>query len=692
MKRVPSPSVLLQLGIFLLGISGSLYAAMTPANSMMNWYSNDDAFYYYKVAQNVLSGNGFSFDGINLTNGFHPLWMVVCLGVFWLSRFHLLLPLRVLIVISGVLNGLTGVVLLRLLQKFLPLVAAILGACVWILLPSIYNNYTAHGLESALSAFFVAVLLLKSADLLTGPAEKRAGKLIILGIIAALTILSRLDTLFVVAMVGFFVVFKITRMNRLMVFDLVAVFIASVLAWIIRFSTTPLVLNNYSLYPQMVLSLMLTPTAVFFAGLYNPKVKYSKVQLFSRLAAAAAGLAAALYLALLLLQKAGMNLLVSRSLILLSVSLAFILFLFVRFFYRPSSQVLSVSAWQQVKNWIQQGLPHHLRDGALFSFPIVLLVCGYMLTNKLVFGTFTPVSGQVKTWWGTLGNTAYRQNETLVELLGLAPGSGSNPWSLVTTIIADISIFIRNLFEKDSQELPVLLFLVLIFIIFILLVFLLSRKDGFLARRSFALLIPALAVGSFLHIAYYAARNYGHTRSWYWVPESMLLLLLGAVLSSKVFEKLKQWTRSPMPGHIMLLGMIGFVIFLHTRYITSLCPPTVPLENQADYLAETRELEFYTRENSLIGMTGGGETAYFIQNRTIVNLDGLINSPEYFSSLKTSSAGRFLSDMNLDYVYGNPYMLLETDPYRQFLSGRIKKIGVIHGVSNFTLYDFLDNQ
>ncbi|HNS06846.1 MAG TPA: hypothetical protein PKK09_02695, partial [Anaerolineaceae bacterium] len=613
MKRFSSFSVLLQLGIFLLGVSGSIYVAFTPANSMMNWYSNDDAFYYYKVAQNVLSGHGFSFDGINLTNGFHPLWMVICLGVFWLSRFHLLLPLRVLIVISGVLNGLTGVVLLRLLQKFLPLVAAILGACVWILLPSIYNNYTAHGLESALSAFFVAVLLLKSADLLTGPAEKRAGKLIILGIIAALTILSRLDTLFVVAMVGFFVVFKITRMNRLMVFDLVAVFIASVLAWIIRFSTTPLVLNNYSLYPQMVLSLMLTPTAVFFAGLYNPKVKYSKVQLFSRLAAAAAGLAAALYLALLLLQKAGMNLLVSRSLILLSVSLAFILFLFVRFFYRPSSQVLSVSAWQQVKNWIQQGLPHHLRDGALFSFPIVLLVCGYMLTNKLVFGTFTPVSGQVKTWWGTLENTVYRQNTTLVGLMGLAPGRGKSPWSLLTSIVADISIFIRNLFVKDTEDLPVILFLVFLFMLFILLIFLLSRKDGLLARRSFALLIPALAGGCLLHIAYYAARNYGHTRSWYWVPETMLLVLLGAVVSSRMFEKTRQWTRTPVAENLLLLVMVGFVFFLHARYIARLCPPSVSPEHQADYLAETRELESYTRENSLIGMTGGGATAYFIQ-------------------------------------------------------------------------------
>lgn len=692
MKRFSSFSVLLQLGIFLLGVSGSIYVAFTPANSMMNWYSNDDAFYYYKVAQNVLSGHGFSFDGINLTNGFHPLWMVICLGVFWLSRFHLLLPLRVLIVISGVLNGLTGVVLLRLLQKFLPLVAAILGASVWILLPSIYNNYTAHGLESALSAFFVAVLLLKSADLLTGPAEKRAGKLIILGIIAALTILSRLDTLFVVAMVGFFVVFKITRMNRLMVFDLVAVFIASVLAWIIRFSTTPLVLNNYSLYPQMVLSLMLTPTAVFFAGLYNPKVKYSKVQLFSRLAAAAAGLAAALYLALLLLQKAGMNLLVSRSLILLSVSLAFILFLFVRFFYRPSSQVLSVSAWQQVKNWIQQGLPHHLRDGALFSFPIVLLVCGYMLTNKLVFGTFTPVSGQVKTWWGTLENTVYRQNTTLVGLMGLAPGRGKSPWSLLTSIVADISIFIRNLFVKDTEDLPVILFLVFLFMLFILLIFLLSRKDGLLARRSFALLIPALAGGCLLHIAYYAARNYGHTRSWYWVPETMLLVLLGAVVSSRMFEKTRQWTRTPVAENLLLLVMVGFVFFLHARYIARLCPPSVSPEHQADYLAETRELESYTRENSLIGMTGGGATAYFIQNRTIINLDGLINSAEYFSTLKTGATNRFLNNLHLDYVFGNSYMLLKTDPYQQFFTGRIREIGNIHSGSHFTLYDYIGDQ
>ena len=67
-------------------------------------------------------------------------------------------PLRVLILVSGLLNGLTGVILFRLLRRHLHLFAAVLGALVWMLLPVIYNNYTAKGLESVLSAFFISLL------------------------------------------------------------------------------------------------------------------------------------------------------------------------------------------------------------------------------------------------------------------------------------------------------------------------------------------------------------------------------------------------------------------------------------------------------------------------------------------------------------------------------------------------------
>lgn len=38
----------------------------------------DDAFYYFTIARNVADGQGSTFDGLHPTNGYHPLWLVLC--------------------------------------------------------------------------------------------------------------------------------------------------------------------------------------------------------------------------------------------------------------------------------------------------------------------------------------------------------------------------------------------------------------------------------------------------------------------------------------------------------------------------------------------------------------------------------------------------------------------------------------
>ncbi|MGZ4716132.1 MAG: hypothetical protein ACXWCB_05465, partial [Acidimicrobiales bacterium] len=43
----------------------------------------DDAFYYFGIARNVAHGHGSTFDGIDPTNGYHPLWMLVAVPFFW---------------------------------------------------------------------------------------------------------------------------------------------------------------------------------------------------------------------------------------------------------------------------------------------------------------------------------------------------------------------------------------------------------------------------------------------------------------------------------------------------------------------------------------------------------------------------------------------------------------------------------
>ncbi len=46
----------------------------------------DDGYYYLQIANNLSQGNGPTFDGINYTNGFHPLWQFVLVPVFFIIR------------------------------------------------------------------------------------------------------------------------------------------------------------------------------------------------------------------------------------------------------------------------------------------------------------------------------------------------------------------------------------------------------------------------------------------------------------------------------------------------------------------------------------------------------------------------------------------------------------------------------
>jgi hypothetical protein len=42
----------------------------------------DDAYYYFGIARNVADGKGSTFDGLNATNGYHPLWLGIATLAF----------------------------------------------------------------------------------------------------------------------------------------------------------------------------------------------------------------------------------------------------------------------------------------------------------------------------------------------------------------------------------------------------------------------------------------------------------------------------------------------------------------------------------------------------------------------------------------------------------------------------------
>ena len=145
--------------VFILFYVGAiLFFALGNEYTVLNWFDNDDAFYYFKVAQNIGEGAGSSFDGISLTNGYHPLWMVICIPIFTLAKFDLILPLRVVIVVSALFHAGVSVLLFRLLYRIFNQNFALIGAAYWAFSPVIIRPFFKGGLESALNAFFIVFL------------------------------------------------------------------------------------------------------------------------------------------------------------------------------------------------------------------------------------------------------------------------------------------------------------------------------------------------------------------------------------------------------------------------------------------------------------------------------------------------------------------------------------------------------
>ncbi|HEV2162120.1 MAG TPA: hypothetical protein VGR52_07820 [Stellaceae bacterium] len=60
-------------------------ATLSPPMAL-NDYLSDDAYYYLRVAANIAHGAGSTFGNLVPTNGYHPLWQLVLVPVFWIVR------------------------------------------------------------------------------------------------------------------------------------------------------------------------------------------------------------------------------------------------------------------------------------------------------------------------------------------------------------------------------------------------------------------------------------------------------------------------------------------------------------------------------------------------------------------------------------------------------------------------------
>jgi hypothetical protein len=195
--------------------------------------STDDAYYYFSVARNIVEGFGITFDRINATNGFHPLWMLVLLPVAKVAGPDPDTTLRAIFCIVALITGAGCWAAYKAISSYASRTAAVFGT--GLLLVPVFLNSFLNGLETGLLLLllFGAVYAIVRYDLLSIRATPRQNAA--LGALLALIVLCRLDAIFIVwAIIGMFLVTWLTRTDESISF-------ASVLLTMTRVSLIPLV-------------------------------------------------------------------------------------------------------------------------------------------------------------------------------------------------------------------------------------------------------------------------------------------------------------------------------------------------------------------------------------------------------------------------------------------------------------------
>lgn len=149
----------LVFAIVLLGTLVYGAVAWLPMNDLVGLCVADDAFYYLTIARNVARGYGASFDGSTLTNGFHPIYLLVLAFLFKLlgaGSGELVLHLGLSLLAAATL--LTGWLIRAIARRTLDAQAGVLALMLWLGNPQVLLA-SMQGVEAPLATAALALAL-----------------------------------------------------------------------------------------------------------------------------------------------------------------------------------------------------------------------------------------------------------------------------------------------------------------------------------------------------------------------------------------------------------------------------------------------------------------------------------------------------------------------------------------------------
>lgn len=165
----------------------------------------DDGYFYPQIARHIVHGQGSTFNGITSTNGYHPLWMLVCVGAAWITSASSPL-VQILLSVQDLLTFLSLVLLAKICE-----VAGKRGAflaCMPILfLATVLGIWRL--LEANLAFFLqICVLLVVLPIFPRVQAKLKSSRNAVLGVLLGLALLARLDLIFFAGVITLFELFS----------------------------------------------------------------------------------------------------------------------------------------------------------------------------------------------------------------------------------------------------------------------------------------------------------------------------------------------------------------------------------------------------------------------------------------------------------------------------------------------------
>lgn len=170
----------------------------------------EDAFYAFNTAYHIAAGHGITADGVHPTNGIQPLIVFLYVPFFAIADGDKWLAVRLVFILIALMEVACIIVLARLLKRLSCVEENevrwwqkpwVIGPAMWTFLyPLLWHH--GNGLETGLYALMILSSIYLYAGIRIRNEDEKASSWIVLGALLGITVLARIDAVFLVGAIG----------------------------------------------------------------------------------------------------------------------------------------------------------------------------------------------------------------------------------------------------------------------------------------------------------------------------------------------------------------------------------------------------------------------------------------------------------------------------------------------------------